>query len=95
MVNYCQIITYGVTVIMFLLTCIALDVTRLQEIQVACWDAMWSMLMATFVLHALVMPCVLRCMIIQAFYFGHAVREGGAEGVLANKSIFLGSSLLL
>ncbi len=52
---------------------------------------MWSMLMATFVLHALVMPCVLGCMIIPVLYFSNAVHEGGPEGVLANTSIFYGS----
>jgi hypothetical protein len=52
---------------------------------------MWSMLMATFVLHVLVMPCVVGCMIIPTVYFGDVVQHGGVEGVLASKSLYFGS----
>ena len=67
MVNPCLIASYVIAAITFFFTCIALAVTRSHSAG-SCGDNMWSMLMATFVLHVLVLPCVVGCMIIPTAY---------------------------
>ena len=90
MVNPCLIASYVIAAITFFFTCIALAVTRSHSAG-SCGDNMWSMLMATFVLHVLVLPCVVGCMIIPTVYFGEVVHRGGVDGVLASKSLYYGS----
>lgn len=84
MANFGQVFSSLVTAIVVVFAIVALAMTRTPEVSAACGDAMWNMTLSALVVHALVMPFVLLCIVLPLFYVADA-------GVDASKAAYFGS----